>query len=302
MRRSLTLALILLALAAAPAAAWTKAHALSAPATNLAADAPATAIAVAARPGDCDHVELWNWQTNRSVRLGRARPCGPATSTGSGLAAVSYAGGRALWLTYVGGNIREWSLWTATWTRPQPRLVRFVARDVDAPPPVVLGPANLTLLAYAVDRTVIGLDMTGKRIFSWTAPAKVTAVAVGTGTWVAVAGGGLYELNERGRPIEFPSLDGDASALVHDGIGIFAQIGRLLEARIGGTTASYRLPQGARLVDAAAAKAVYVVDGRVHVHDFSSGRDVSYPGTAAAVEDRALLVANGRQITIRPLA
>ena len=43
---------------------------LTAPATNLAADAPATAIAVAARPGDCDHVELWNWQTNRSVRLG----------------------------------------------------------------------------------------------------------------------------------------------------------------------------------------------------------------------------------------
>ena len=41
-----------------------------------------------------------------------ASHCFVSTSTGSGVAGVIATEGRALWLTYTGGNIREWSLWT----------------------------------------------------------------------------------------------------------------------------------------------------------------------------------------------
>jgi outer membrane protein assembly factor BamB len=246
-------------------------------------------------------VYVWNLATRGVTKLGRKTHC-EQTSTGNAIAALSIAGTRVLWVHYAGGNIREWSLWTATWKRPQPRLIRFVARDVDLPPPIVLGPGDLTRLAYAVDRTVIALDANGARRFTWTAPARVSALAVfGGGTWVALDGGALYELNERGRPLEFPPLDGNASAIVVDGLGSFAQVGRLIEARIGGTTETYAIPAGGRLVDAAASRALWVAAGRVGVHDFSSGRDLSVVGTAAAIEDRSLLVGSGRRITIRPL-
>lgn len=43
------------------------------------------------------------WQAGRTVRLG-ATPCTERTSTGSGLAGLALAGGRALWVTYTGGK------------------------------------------------------------------------------------------------------------------------------------------------------------------------------------------------------
>jgi hypothetical protein len=58
----------------------------------------------------CHEVRRWDVATRGDVRV--ASHCFVSTSTGSGIAAVSVAGGRALWLTYIGGNTREWSLWT----------------------------------------------------------------------------------------------------------------------------------------------------------------------------------------------
>ena len=52
----------------------------------------------------------WDVATRGDRRL--ASHCFASTSTGSGVAGVIATGGRALWLTYTGGNIREWSLWT----------------------------------------------------------------------------------------------------------------------------------------------------------------------------------------------
>jgi hypothetical protein len=76
----------------------------------------------------------------------------------SGRAAVSIAGSRVLWLHYTGGNIREWSLFTATASAPSPLRLRSVARDVDAAAPIVLGEGDSragALLPYAVDRRVV---------------------------------------------------------------------------------------------------------------------------------------------------
>ena len=159
------------------------------PVTALALDGARVAYASARSSGDCDRVRIWNLRTGTVTRLGRTTQC-VETSTGTGIAAVSIAGSRVLWLHYTGGNIREWSLFTATTASPRPRRLSFVARDVDAPPPIVIGEGDSTdgtaRLPYAVDRHVVVLRGDGTRVWSWTAPERVTAVASWS-TVVAVA-------------------------------------------------------------------------------------------------------------------
>src|SRR5215218_1022863 len=103
-----------------------------APVQALAFDMPLLAYASVHSAPDCDRIRVWSRATRRTVRLGRTTSC-EQTSTGSGIAALSIAGNRALWLHFTGGNIREWSLFTATTEAPRPRRLRFIARDVDAP-------------------------------------------------------------------------------------------------------------------------------------------------------------------------
>jgi hypothetical protein len=140
-----------------------------APVQTLAFDTPQLAYASSHSAPDCDRIRVWNRATGRTVRLGRSTSC-EETSTGSGIESLSVAGNRVLWLFYAGGNIREWSLFTATTTAPRPRQLRFIARDVDEPAPIVLGEADTTrfgeLLPYAVDRQVIVLRPNGSGGFS----------------------------------------------------------------------------------------------------------------------------------------
>ena len=66
------------------------------------------AYADAYRQG-CHEVRLWNVATRADRRL--ASHCFVSSSTERRLGVIA-SGGRGLWLTYTGGNIREWSLWT----------------------------------------------------------------------------------------------------------------------------------------------------------------------------------------------
>src|SRR5690242_12103055 len=149
MRRALIiLALALAVVSAAGAAARDRSFTATSKVTGLAADGSLAAFAVATSGRDCYHIDIWNRSARTVFRLGAARPCPPATSTGNGVVGPALAGSRALWLTYVGGNIREWSLWTATTTARTPRRIRFIARDVDAAPPIVLGQGDATKLGF----------------------------------------------------------------------------------------------------------------------------------------------------------
>jgi hypothetical protein len=146
MRTIAVSAAVLALLASAAAAAGNppgRTQTRAGPITDLALTHASIAFVVGRTARDCDHVELWNPDSKGTWRFGRPRPCGEETSTGSGIWDVAVASGRALWLEYTGGNIREWSLKTATTSRKSPRLLRFVARDVDARPPFVLGPGAL---------------------------------------------------------------------------------------------------------------------------------------------------------------
>src|SRR5581483_9950911 len=154
---------------------------------------PVTALAVAAdrvayATADC-RVHLWDLRARR-VTTFRPGPACERTSTGTGVSAISVAGSRVLFLHYTGGNIREWSLWTATPSSPTPRQIAFATTDPEAAPPIVLGSG----LAYAVGPTVTVLRPDGSRASRWSAPAVVSALA---GAVVATADGAVYRNGTR---------------------------------------------------------------------------------------------------------
>src|SRR5207244_969738 len=64
----------------------------------------------------CHQVELWNTDLKVSWRFGDPGPC-EQTSTGSGIADVSVAGLRVLWVAYAGGNLRDGSPFSPTTCR-----------------------------------------------------------------------------------------------------------------------------------------------------------------------------------------
>ena len=303
MVKAVTLALAAFALA--PVAAGAAPHTSTTspgPVQGLAFDSPLVAFAAGRSRRDCDRVRIWSRSTGRTVRLERTTSC-ERTSTGTGVAAVSIAGNRVLWLHFTGGNIREWSLFTATTTARRPRRLRFVARDVDSVAPIVLGEGDATrfgdLLPYAVDREVVVLRPNGSRAFAWTAPSRVTAVGANAGgVAVAVEGGrvfvfddGVLERSWTGAPA--------ASAVFVTGNSVVAQRGRTIELDTGTVPRRWTIPAGARLRDAEGMGAVYVAAGRAKLLDLGDGRarDLG-PATDVQMEGSTVAIASGRTIRL----
>lgn len=273
----------------------------------IAADRHRVAFAVGRSPGDCDRVRVWRPATGGVSRLGRRSPC-VETSTGHGIAALALAGRRALWLSYIGGNIREWSLWTASTTAPAPRLLRYRAVDVDQRPPIVVGavdasPRGSGLLPYAVGRRVVVLRANGSRLFAWTAPAAVTALgAHAGGLAVALADGRIFGFQPLRSPDPVDEWSGaPAAAVFVTGDGVAAQRGRTLELR-SASSRTFSLPAGGRVTDVEGGRAAYVAGGRVHLVDLATGADrVVARGTLAQLAGSKLVVADGRRLTTRAL-
>ena len=139
----------------------------------------------------------WDVATRADVRI--ATHCFPSTSTGSGVAGVAVTEGRALWLTYIGGNIREWTLWTKRGSARAKRIA-FRAADVDGPAPIVLGHAWEGSLPYAVGGTIVVLRPDGSRHFSLVAPAAVRTLTANSRGYAAVlADGSVLRISLTGR-------------------------------------------------------------------------------------------------------
>ena len=272
--------------------------------TTLAMDGANVAFAVEKLPRDCDRIWLWNRTSGKLVRFPRPSSC-ISTSTGHGIASVSIARTRLLWLHFTGGNIREWTLYTATTTVPKPRRLAFVARNVDAPPPIVLGEGHSFLrygssLPYAVDRNVVVLDARGARRGAWRESERVTAIA-GAREAVAVAtADGRVSIRESSDWTKVADSWTDprpASAIFFSGTSVVAQRGRTIDVRAAGSTRRVTVPAGAVLRDAAGTRALYTSRGRVTLLDLDSGatRDLG-PGTAAQLEYSTVAVASGARI------
>jgi hypothetical protein len=301
-RHAVILAIVLLGVGSAQAGTTTRAVFAPSAVTTLALDGRMVAYAGGPSGRDCDRVRIWNLSTRRVAKLGRRTTC-VTTSTGTGIAQLAVAGDRVLWLHYTGGNIREWSLWTATTARPAPRRLAFVSEDVDSPAPIVLGDGDANrsgrLLPYAIGRKVIALAPTGQRRFTWTAPARVVGMStVGGQVAVAQEGGRVTILEHHGWVVGEESYDGEIDAVRLGFAVITVQRGLTLELR-GQIRRTWTLPVGARLEDATAAHAFYAARGRIHRLAFSTGRDhVIASGAHIAVDGTTIAVASGHRVRL----
>lgn len=273
---------------------------------GVAADGVRAAIGVRRR--GCSQVVVWTRTTRSATALGRPR-CEPSSSTGSGILGPSLAATRALWVTYVGGNIREWSLWTASTRRRTPRRLGFIAQDVELPSPFVLGEGDATrrgdLLPYAVRDTLIVLRSSGARAFTRRANGRITAVA-SKGGEVAFAVGRTVQVVDRERTLATYSFPAAVDRVFITGNALLVQYGRTLERRRADESRTRTVPAAARLVDGEGDLAVYVVGGSVHVLRLTDSKDVAwaspYQRAFGQLEAAGLLIGAGRRVTLVPRA
>jgi hypothetical protein len=211
---------------------------------SLSATAVEVAYAAEVRPR-CFEIRVWN-TADRGVRR-YASHCFPATSTGSGVAGVTVVGGRALWLTFAGGNFREWSLWTKSQTS-RARRIRFVSREVDGPPPIVLGSAWEGSLPYSVDRTIVVLGSNGARRFALTAPERVVSVSAHSRGYAAVlADGRVLTISSTGTVLRERAFEpGFVEAAVLAGPGLILKTRNGLQIRKDESVREISLPAGSR--------------------------------------------------------
>ena len=299
--KSLLLLTAVVAVVPAALAGSSRSVTVPAPVVAVAFDGSRIAYASGRSAADCNRVYVWNLATRGVSKLGRKTHC-EQTSTGNAIASVAIAGIRVLWIHYAGGNFRDWSLWTATTTKPAPIRLRLVTREADAAAPIVIGDGDAgrlgDILPYAVGRTVIALRADGARRFAWTAPARVVALsALGGELAVATEGGAVTVLDAAGRVLSEESYASEIQVVKFAGNGLLVQRGRALELRNVGGSRIWTLPSGARLVDAADARAYYVSGGRIHAQSLAgSATRIVGRGTEGAVEGSTLAIAEGRLV------
>ena len=239
------------------------------------ADAPPTTLR-------CARIALWYPVGNRRFAFDAKEPCREQASTGQGVWDIGVATRRLLWITYTGGNFREWSLWTATTTRRTPRRLRFLSRDVDAPPPIVIGAARHNAIPYAVDREVVLLGDDGRTIFKTTVPSPVRMLATGPGppdcsVAVLLATGDLLCLDRTGTFTPsgaYPLTSVKALGVLPSGAAI--QIDRELVVVPPGTHEASRLtlPRGATMVDLGQERIVWERGGDLGATTIATGTSV----------------------------
>jgi hypothetical protein len=254
------------------------------------------ALAVGATRTQCPQVRLWLTESNVRLRYPwRLGGCKEGPSTGFGVPSVAVARTRLVWLSYIGGNLRDWQLWTATPTRRTARQLRFVERDVDAPAPIVLGPGTPEGIPYAVDREVTYLGDEGRAIFKTMLDAPVRAVAGGRGPKgvrvAALLGDSVVVgLDRDGQQVISWQYTGRVLTAVRvSWRGLVVQAGN--DAYVRGTRIP--LPAGATLVDVAQGRILWERHGDLGATTIASGRSQALVDGSPARPVRGQLEANG---------
>lgn len=305
MRLTATLLVLLTTAALASAAAADRSVVSQGPVEALARSGYSVAFAAApTRAAECHQVSLWSLVTKGVTRFGPRAPC-EETSTGSGIAGLAVASNRLLWLAYAGGNLRDWLLFTATTTARRPRMLRFVERDVDAVQPIRVGVASESVLPYSVDSTVTALAPTGKRIYTWQAPARVTNLTSYSGqVAVFVEGGRCFLLSPSGavqRVYTFPPGAVQEFALARVGLVVQLPGARVQILRGGAVVKQLTLPVGARMRDFAEGILLYSLRSQIRGRIVTRGRDVllriaGSQAPLAQLEHNGLSYAVGRRV------
>ena len=299
MRRALSTALLLaLALAAVAGAATARERQVAGPLSAVALAGTDVVYADEYKRG-CHEVRLWNVATRADRRL--ASHCFVSTSTGSGVAAAIASEGRAIWLTYTGGNIREWSLWTKAGTAPAKRIA-FLPADVDGPAPVVLGRAWEGSLPYATGRTIVVLAPNGSRRFALSAADRVVALSAHTRGYAAVlANGTVLSISPAGAVVRERTFEpGAVSDAVLAGPGLILKTQAGLEIHGNTDVRTLPLPAGARFLGYSAGTVAYATGRDLRLVHLSGRDDRLFkrlaPRFEAQLGRRGLAWATGRTL------
>jgi hypothetical protein len=182
-----------------------------------------------------------------------------------------------VFLSYVGGNTREWRLWTVTPTARRPRLLRTATTDAGDPSPIVVGNGGRFGLPYAVGRDVVVLNANGSRRLTWRGPAPVVALAENNGTLaVALANGEVVALQtvdgKEEAHASFPAGDvRDVRAITG---GFVVQTKEGISLRRGAAVRDIPVPHGARMIGFVDGWLAYVVGGQIRAYAWQTRQDV----------------------------
>lgn len=246
MLRILAAAAVVLALSSAAGAATARERQVAGRLSAVAVAGTEVAYADEYRQG-CHEVRLWDVATRADRRL--ASHCFVSTSTGSGVAGAIATGGRALWLTYTGGNYREWSLWTKGGQARAKRLA-FLPAGVDGPAPVMLGRVWEGSLPYATGRTIVVLAPNGARRFSLTVSDRVLRLSAHSRGYAAVLeNGAVLTISPTGMLLRERSFaPGTVQDAVLAGPGLIVKTPAGLEIHQADEVRRVALPRNARFL------------------------------------------------------
>ncbi len=227
---------------------------------------------------DCGHVRLWDTATRGLWTLGSGtlRGCEEGPSGGFGIAQVATTGRRAFWVTHIGGNFTDYSLWTATPTRTTPRRLAESSSDSDGRRSLVLGTGTQEGVPYAVGSTVTYVADNGARLFRTTlsSPVRLLTAGVGPGPTrvaAALADGTVVLLSKTGATIRTEEHEPESVKAISLALaGLLVQIGSTVTTG-GGTEVG--LPPGALMLDHRQGTIVYRRGTQVRGRTISTGAD-----------------------------
>jgi hypothetical protein len=223
----------------------------------------------------CEGAVLWLPGLRQRWLFRVPGPC-PATSTGRGIAAVSVSGERVAFLSYVGGNTREWRLWTATRTARRARLIRSASADADGPSPILLGNGGEEGIPHAVGRDVVVMAPDGHRELSWRAPADLVGLDEHSGTLAATLVDGrvvAVSLSRRNAaPTSYEQPGARAAVPIAGGVVIDATDGIYLHK--GARSVRFDVPAGAHLIGYSDGWLVYASGREIHLYSYRQRQDV----------------------------
>ncbi|MGN6796541.1 MAG: hypothetical protein ACTHKS_00165 [Gaiellaceae bacterium] len=222
----------------------------------------------------CEGAVLWLPGLRQRWLFRVPGPC-PRTSTGRGVSAVAVSDQRVVFLSYVGGNTREWRLWTATPTAKLPRLLRTASADADAAPPILLGNGSETGIPYAVGRDVVVLASDGHRVLSWRAPTDIVSLSLHSGWLAATLADGTVQTVSLLHPTTAASYaqpGARAAEAITGGVVIDATDG--IHLRKGSRALRFDVPAGAHMIGYSDGWLTYATGREIHLYSYQLAQDI----------------------------
>jgi hypothetical protein len=297
MRRSLPLVLAI-ALVPVAAAATARERTAAGPITSVSIAGTEVAYVDEFKAG-CHEIRLWDVASHRDRRV--SRHCFDETSTGSGVSDVTAAGGRALWITFTGGNTRERTLLTRAGTS-NARQIALVATDVDDTSPIVLGRAWEGSLPYAIGSEIVVLAPNGSRRLALTAADRIVSLSAHSRGYAAVlANGSVLTISLAGKVLhEFPFEPGFVQDAVLAAPGLVVKTADGLEIHNGESTRQIPLPRGSRFFGLSEGIVAYGTGRQLRLKRLTGGHDALFrtlePRFQAQLGRRGIAFASGRTL------